>query len=628
MWNKNLALRQIGLVSAPLLALIALGGVAHAEGDPNGITQVELTPAHDTWATHDDKTPHGGEPNIKVGIERQACDPADAKNACTKMKPALVCCPAAGDVPAFCAPADACATTAPTWSSFRKFRGYIRFDLASVPKGKVVKGELRMRVGEVKEILGPPAKVVTTRMKKIGLPNAMCAWDEKTLADTNGTTWSSLPQNVASAPGQMWLFDVTKAAADWLNGDTDIKETPIQLNCGFHLHDPDFGNKDNPIERWVLFNSKEGKVPPALVLTIALDGDKDGYFADVDCDDSDPKVNPGAVDTCGDGIDSDCSGKADDEVCDGQDNDCDGQVDEGEGGEPLAPCPAESVCANHTCLSTCKDSCGGPTDRKCEWDATKKVWVIWGCAKAGACFAWKEYEPCNVGQFCQYGSCSSNCVDLCDKAGDKACVKDKLGQWHVAECGNWDNDSCLEQKILQDCDPSASCTAATCGADGCTDACAKVGAVACQGAKALVCSDSDGDGCLDQEAAAECAPNPCAAPGGCQLPGATPPDQDAGGQAADAGEADAGAADTSEPDGTFEDDMAATAADATTAAPDATPQDVAVSDAAGAPVATPTAKKEDDGCSATRTGSNAGDSLIYLMLAAAALLLRRRSATP
>lgn len=248
--------------SAPIAALTAITLFALpclAGGDAKGLVDISLSPDHDTWATHDDGKVHGAQTELKVGIERQACDPNDAKNICTKNKTTPFCCAGNATTPAYCA-ADAgeCGKTTPTWSSYRKFRGYLRFDLAKVPKGKVMKAILNLRANEVKSTLGGPPRILTTRLLGIG-SSKQCAWDEKQLNSTNLTTWSSLPQNLSLAKDPIWTFDVTKAVADWLTGDADKTGSPVQPNCGFHLHDPDFGKADAPLERWVKFSTKEGQ---------------------------------------------------------------------------------------------------------------------------------------------------------------------------------------------------------------------------------------------------------------------------------------------------------------------------------------------------------------------------------
>ena len=93
--------------------------------------------------------------------------------------------------------------------------------------------------------------------------------------------------------------------------------------------------------------------------TPGADADGDGYVSDQeggdDCDDNDPTVNPGATETCDDGVDNDCDGTTDvgddadsdgsdscldcddddinsfpgaAELCDEIDNDCNGSVDD------------------------------------------------------------------------------------------------------------------------------------------------------------------------------------------------------------------------------------------------------------------------------------------------------------
>ncbi len=52
----------------------------------------------------------------------------------------------------------------------------------------------------------------------------------------------------------------------------------------------------------------------ACRLSADADPDGDGFRCESDCAPRDPNVNPGATDTCGDGLDQDCSGVADDPV--------------------------------------------------------------------------------------------------------------------------------------------------------------------------------------------------------------------------------------------------------------------------------------------------------------------------
>jgi MYXO-CTERM domain-containing protein len=388
------------------------------------------------------------------------------------------------------------------WDAFRKWHGYIRFDLTGLPQGKVVTATLRlMQVGKV-EVLGGPCNVEVYRLKSIG--DNVCEWQEETLNDTNFTTWSALPQNVSVSVEGLWVYDVTKAVADWLTGDTDKPDQPIAPNCGFHLYDPDFGKPDAPIQRWIDFSSKEGNVPPLLTVTIALDLDGDGYFGDTDCNEEDPAINPGAVEEC-DGVDQDCDGAADDEGCDGVDNDCDGQVDEGED-----LCGDGQMCLFHKCMKTCYDECSGPYDLKCEKNGDG-VWQKYGCKNADAdpCLDWYVAETCDTLPFCEYGSCSFNCVDECDPEdiGKKTCVEGYVGDWYVADCADYDGDGCLDWGDFKPCGPSATCADGVCGIP-CFDSCPKLGIIEClvDLIHVQACYDFNGDGCVEYDDIGMCDP--------------------------------------------------------------------------------------------------------------------------
>jgi len=476
-----------------------------ADVDP--LVVENLTPIQDTYATHDDGIVHGFETVIRVGIEPQQCQPNGSYDPCPKDD--LECCPA-DDGYNFCAPPGECATTPPSWKAHRKYRGYLRFNLNSLPEGQVQSASLRLTELDKVQQKGGPFKITITALKKIGLgDNETCEWYEQTLNDTNGTTWNVLPQNLSVSPEGVWAYDVTKAVTDWVNGNSDKPGNPVMPNCGFHVYDDEYGNQEAPIMRWVDFGSKESGHAPQLKVIIAQDLDDDGYFGD--CNEEDPDIHPGATETC-DGVDEDCDGATDEENCDGVDNDCDGFVDED---ADVDMCGEGMACIYHECYVTCEDECGGPTSLKCELN-DDGIWEKWAC-KADEdydpCLEWYKVMDCEPDEFCQFGYCSGNCVDICDpeELGFKQCHKDSVGNWSIAECGDWEDDGCLDWGNLAPCGPGATCEGGVCGVP-CTDECPAQGDLQCKNDSIVqACIDADDDGCLEWSDVGNCDPinEPC-----------------------------------------------------------------------------------------------------------------------
>ncbi len=104
------------------------------------------------------------------------------------------------------------------------------------------------------------------------------------------------------------------------------------------------------------------------------DADNDGYFAQsgcgtpIDCDDTEPEINPGTYEVCGDGLDNNCDGLIDDNCVNCTDADGDGYFVQADCGKAV-DCDDANPDINpgmpDICVNDIDDDCDGQVDENC-----------------------------------------------------------------------------------------------------------------------------------------------------------------------------------------------------------------------------------------------------------------------
>jgi hypothetical protein len=261
----------------------------------------------------------------------------------------------------------------------------------------------------------------------------------------------------------------------------------------------------------------------AFVLVVAdaadtggADADRDGWPAKLDCDDTNAKVHPGALDRCGDAIDDDCSGSpkrsdcdddgitteagdCDDtnrevrpgasERCDGLDNNCDGKKDEGfaiggscSAGRGGCQRTAQWVCSADGFGAVCPAVPLNPTPELCDG-------VDNDCDGALD----EDYQPRGVQ--CGLGVCQSSGTTSCVAGKEVSSCVPKQGAASDLTCDGRDDD--CNGEIDEDVARLAEvCNGRDDDCDGMSDeslSCGNAPAATCVARGAEICNGEDDD---------------------------------------------------------------------------------------------------------------------------------------
>jgi hypothetical protein len=153
----------------------------------------------------------------------------------------------------------------------------------------------------------------------------------------------------------------------------------------------------------------------------------------------------------------------------------------------VTPCPTGQTCSNGVCSGTCTNECTANA-KEC---VTANGFRVCGDFDGDPCLEWSDVTPCQNGETCSNGACSSSCQDECDTPGDKECTTSGTA---FRVCGNYDSDSCLEWGGETDCATGETCVNGACEAICACDYHGHVCEPAAPGTTTPCACDADCDG--------------------------------------------------------------------------------------------------------------------------------------
>ena len=172
-----------------------------------------------------------------------------------------------------------------------------------------------------------------------------------------------------------------------------------------------------------------------------FDHDGDGYSAELDCNDNDPEVNPGAIEVC-DGIDNNCNGVRDE----GFDKDGDGYNICGFGVEQLIDCNDNDPEINPGAIDLCEtDPFGNLIDKDCDPDRNSCGPGRGCCPGTTGCISLMTDNEncgecgrrCKEGESCIFGECVSTRSDIVESEDGKEEVGYQGDALRIRIAWNW-----------------------------------------------------------------------------------------------------------------------------------------------------------------------------------------------